>query len=516
MEPLYEDDAELIVIQKAAQMGASEYLVNNALWTADTQQGDRGVALYIMPTASMAHDFAQARMEQAIFSSPYLTARAQPKRLGRHGPARADLRRLGGGYIYFRGSDSERQIISVDADMLLIDEVDSLSDGVIETALHRLDSSVVHRARLVSTPTAPGRGINGWYQRGDQRAWFVRCPSCKHPQTLDWQTNVDKDLAVIVCVRCRRPLDTQAPGEWVRAREYGAEFPSYQITQLYSPLLRLRELIDASRSVNPLAVQQFYNNSLGLPYESAGSRLTLDVLEACIDDPRSWKPDGGVAMGIDVGARCHYVVRRRCGDRYQLLDAGEVETFAELGLLMTRWDVEHCVIDANPETRAAQELQRAFPGRVHLCQYVVSALKARWDVGIVQVNRSASLDETIARFKEGRNRVPPNVRYLGDAVRGGVGAYARQLMAESRVFESDGDGEPMARYVGSGESHYLHAENYCALASARVRSGGPSMRPASWVANRTWPALSRHVGTRSRRLSIPGARRSRGDDNAAP
>ena len=72
------------MIQKAAQVGISEYLVNVALWVAETGQGGRGNALYVMPTQKQIDDFSQARVDKAISDSAYLRGRLfPPPRAGR-------------------------------------------------------------------------------------------------------------------------------------------------------------------------------------------------------------------------------------------------------------------------------------------------------------------------------------------------------------------------------------------------------------------------------------------------
>lgn len=76
------------------------------------------------------------------------------------------------------------------------------------------------------------------------------------------------------------------------ARTFGAEFASYHLSRLYSPDLRLSELVAARRSAHPMAVQQFFNASLGLPYLEEGAGLTFEVLRGCFDDPQAWPKEG--------------------------------------------------------------------------------------------------------------------------------------------------------------------------------------------------------------------------------
>ena len=72
---LHADPHPFIVIQKAAQVGISEYLINTALWAAACGHGGRGTAIYFMPTESGIRDFVAARVEPAIAQSPTLLLR---------------------------------------------------------------------------------------------------------------------------------------------------------------------------------------------------------------------------------------------------------------------------------------------------------------------------------------------------------------------------------------------------------------------------------------------------------
>ena len=87
--------------RRRRRSSASEFLINTALWTADTGQGGRGNALYVMPTQTQMDDFSQARFDKAIAESPYLQQRLYPAPPGRAGPLRLRLKRFGGGYVYF-------------------------------------------------------------------------------------------------------------------------------------------------------------------------------------------------------------------------------------------------------------------------------------------------------------------------------------------------------------------------------------------------------------------------------
>ncbi len=147
LEDVYRDQHPFIVIQKAAQVFCSEYLINSALWVADTLQGGRGNALYVMPTQVHVNDMSQARFGRAIAESDYLRSRLHPPPPGKGGPARMNLMQFAG-YVILRGANNRRQLSSVDADAVFLDEYDLMDEGVLELAQKRLGSSRLGLMRI--------------------------------------------------------------------------------------------------------------------------------------------------------------------------------------------------------------------------------------------------------------------------------------------------------------------------------------------------------------------------------
>ena len=78
IQGLYRDDYPFIVVQKAAQVFISEYLINGALFVADRKKGSNGTAIFVMPTQSQVEDFSQSRVDRAIGESNYLRSRVAP------------------------------------------------------------------------------------------------------------------------------------------------------------------------------------------------------------------------------------------------------------------------------------------------------------------------------------------------------------------------------------------------------------------------------------------------------
>ena len=313
LQDIYRDEHPYVVIQKAAQIGISEYLINTALWAAETGQGRRGNALYVMPTQGQVDDFSQARVDKAIAESPYLQQRLSPNPPGKAGPARQRLKKVGHGYLYLRGADSRRQLTSVDADVVVLDEYDLMDEGVLELAQKRLGSSSFGWLRAAATPRLPEAGINGLFLESDQRYYFLKCPGCGLEQRLEWEKNVDKKRGQLVCRkrRCRKPLDLWASGHWEPQAPGNDRIRGYHLNRLYSPYADIPRIIHESEATTPAAVQEFRSGVLGETYVPPGGRLTLDVLDRCRRDYEV--PDGcseKTFMGVDVGTRLHVVIRQ--------------------------------------------------------------------------------------------------------------------------------------------------------------------------------------------------------------
>ncbi len=180
-------------------------------------------------------------------------------------------------------------------------------------------------------------------------------------------------------------------------------------------------------------------------------------------------------MGVDVGKVLHGVIRGpvepTTGETPQLW-AGEIDTWDELGRLLRRFKVRTLVIDALPETTKAREFQAQFkPGVVWLAYYAGGdegskrSEPAQWDEpnGIVNLDRTRSLDATFSRFYEGLNTLPANARNIKD--------FYVHLKAPVRTLETKRNGITVARYVETGPDHLAHAENYCLAARSAPRPG---------------------------------------------
>jgi len=483
------DRSPLVVIQKSAQVGATELLVDLALWAADSAYAGRGNVLYLMPTQNQMEDFSQARFDRAIQDSPYLRSRLQPEPPRRKGADSKRLKRIGPGYIFLRGTESLRQIASVDADLVVLDEYDQMDEGVLDLARKRIASSRAGRIVVASTPRLPEAGINALFQQSDQHRYWLACSACGLEQTPAWDANVDAQRVALVCAGCHEPLETRVAGRWVAAAP-GNPLRGYHMSRLLSPWVDLGAMVEASRSRTPSGLQEFYNSDLGEPFFDPGAGLSPDILDRCRDDYDLQDYKGqACTMGVDVGLVLHVVVRE-CPSGAQrdplqprrLWFAGTVDRFEELEPLITRFNVGGIVVDAQPELHKAAEFVQRHAGLARVAWYGRPDPGCEWVAPsegappAFRVNRTGAIEQTLQRFRDGVARLPRNARLLGGARTGGAyGEYYRELLALQRRMTQEKDGNWVARWEDRGHAdHYAHAEAYCLFAEQLVPAPGVS------------------------------------------
>ncbi len=438
------DPGGRIVMMKAAQIGATEVAMNAAFWFMDTCQ--EGV-LYVLPSDRMLGDFAQARLDKAIRSSPYLEE------------AFTDVSNVGlkigfGQPLYLRGARSEEKLREIPVGLVIRDEYNAMDPEGREIALTRLGASRHKWIFDLSNPGFPETGIHLEWLEGTQEVWELECEKCGTWAEPRWPDSVvgDHDSGYqLVCPECGAPVD-KTKGRW-RALNPEAPYRSFRISQLISPMVAPGELMEEWRKAqgNATKLQVFWNFRLGLPYAPEGSRITDEVIQAL---PRLGEMVLGssrpTVMGVDVGEVLHVVVRRIEGG---VIWAGTCR-WEELARKMAAYSVQHCGIDAMPETTKAKEFARQFPGKVTLIRYLGPQSlgpKEHWEDGVrvLSVPRTEAIDEALGRIISGEEAVASN---LPDDFFAHLKAMTRQIV--------DQGGNEYAAWVETGPDHYAHALTY--------------------------------------------------------
>lgn len=473
---------EMMIGQKAAQMGYTEVALNKTFYNIDILGNS---CLYVLPASTPdAADFSTSRFDPALELSPHLKHLfSNVKNIGH--------KRAGSANLFIRGSRSRNQLKSIPVSLAIIDEVDEMVQANISLIFERMSGQLQKQSFLLSTPTIEHFGINAYFNQSSQDHWFFPCPSCsKHiqltfPECLvitaeDWSDPKIYDT-YLMCPKCRGKLSHKnkpeylTKGKWVSAKTDRA-MRGFHVNQLYSSTVRPHELAISylKGKTNPSDEQEFFNSKLGLPHEPEGARISDKDIAECMGTYRMLdkvtKPSL-ITMGVDVGKWIHYEITeyqinttRMTNDVNLLASAtvlktGKVEQFEELDHLMGRYRVSFCVIDANPERRKALEFAERFWGFVKLCFYGRGVNGKNITIHkpeqhTITVDRTSWLDLSLGRVKDKRIKFPVDSPL----------EYKNHLKNLVRITEKDKDGNPVGRYVKTGEDHYAHARNYNEIA----------------------------------------------------
>lgn len=476
----HDSKAEEMVVQKAAQMGFTEWALNTTFYAIDILGQS---VLYILPSESDASDFSASRFDPALEASPHLASIFSDVQNIGH-------KRAGSVNLFVRGSRSRSKLKSIPTGRIVEDEVDEMHQQNRALARERASGQMVRVFQSLSTPTIEDYGINLSFKESTQDHYFFKCPHCGHRIELTLDNLIitadspnDRNLkrSHLICLRCKGVLDHKAKPEMFKTAEYvpaysDTDVQGWYINQLYSCML---EPYNIARSVllakiDPAEEQELYNSKLGLPHAVEGARLTDSIIKKCQFDYQKYEynPSGRLTtMGVDVGKVLHVVVyewilSEATGDistmaKPRVLNEQTVHEFEEIDNLIRNFSVHACVVDANPEKRKALELAMRFPGLVRICYYGnnVSGRTVKLhdeSEHSLTVDRTAWLDIMFSRYHNESIGLPSDVSM----------EFKENMKALVRIYRKDKDGNPVGAYVNAKPDHFAHASNYAEIALA--------------------------------------------------
>jgi hypothetical protein len=482
-------------IMKGAQLGVTEVAINRALYTIDKKKRD---VLYLMPTQGAASDFSKSRLGPALSMSPYLNTVFTDTNA-------VNLKRAGNNCLYIRGTRGKDSLLSVPVSELIFDEVDRMDKEKLVQAFERLSGQMRKHVWGISTPTVPDHGIHKLHSDTTQEHFMFKCPHCGRLTELVWPdcvqicgeyaTDPACKRSYLKCKECQMKLDHEtkpeflADAQWVpMAPNANKDFRGFHISQLYSFTVNPSELVIAHFEglLNEYAAQEFYNSKLGLPYVAPGARVTEEMLcnslrAHSMDDLRPDATGGGrfITMGVDQGeVVSHIVICEWLFDRPIGLDLAESaickvlwvgkffgDNWDTLDRLMSEFQVQYVVVDADPDPTESRRFCRRFEERAARTRYrggnegnEVTMKDADSGAPMLQIDRTSWIGSTLGRFKVN----PPRIWLPHDI----PDEFKQHIKNLTRKVEKNQMGDVVGVYIttGNGADHYAHALVYSALA----------------------------------------------------
>lgn len=339
LDAFHEPGVEIVALKTSSQVGKTSIAVGIVAYHI---AHDPCPILVVQPTVKpMAEDFARGRLEPMIEQSPALSAVVSKKR--ERSKANTILAKtFRGGQISIGGANSAASLAARSIRLLILDEVDRYpaelagEGSPIAIALKR---TAAYRSRrrvlIMSSPTLKDATIDQWYDRGDQRRYYVPCPSCGHWQAFRWRnvrwTDDDPRTARLICPTADDDPDAGGCGyaisdaERVAILSHGEWRPtaercepgliSFALWEAYSPFASLSDPTSGivaeflrARSMQKAGdrrqMHTFQNTTLGEsvePDEGAGADSNLLLLRR----ESEWLadvPEGAccITMGVDT------------------------------------------------------------------------------------------------------------------------------------------------------------------------------------------------------------------------
>ena len=438
--------------------------------------------LYVSPSATQTKTFSNDRIKEPIETSPVLkkftTSMLSSNILEKQFINRSKITMR----YAFLNADRCR---GIPAWMLQLDEFQDIMSENIPVIEQCLSHAPERWKRFVyaGTPKSLDNNIEYYRERlSTQGEWVV---PCERHLPAHWNVLGEKNIGrkSLVCEKCHKPIDPMGPrSQWANMVKE-APFESYRIPQLMVPWKPWDEIVlDYERYPR----DKFYNEVLGISYDSGTRPLTTDQMRAVCnenvhmvdsDNYRQLSFSQPIFAGIDWGTGEHsytvLVLATYIDMKFRVFYAHrftgvETEPVRQLELicdLLNFFNVQVVGTDYGGGFDRNDHLIRKFgPTRIWKYQYLArTGLKVEWDtkLGRFKVHRTEVMSDIFNAIKRGKDCEFPRYEEWRDP-------YGQDFL---NIFSEYSDSMRMIQYKHGVDkpNDTFHAFVTCWLASMLVQ-----------------------------------------------
>ncbi len=277
MDSYCDPDVRESIFMKSSQVGGSEAIVNMIGYAIDVKPGE---ICYMAETEDKAKAWTQESFDPTVRTTERLKYLVKTT----VGDNNTHVKRFPGGLLNILWATSPSQLSSRPIRDAFCDEkaaykVTREGDAVNLVRARQKTYTGEEKLVLVSSPRTADdpADISHDYERGDQREFYVPCPSCDAFQTLKWAHLIftdDPENPTYACEACGFAIEEYdreemlQKGKWMAAKPF-AGVASFRINQLYSPFVpwarMVADFLEAKKFNSTLQV--FVNTALGEPWK---------------------------------------------------------------------------------------------------------------------------------------------------------------------------------------------------------------------------------------------------------
>lgn len=391
LKDILEDMSPLQAILKAPQIGATVIFTIKIFWCAMFLKKD---IIYTLPTMSDVFDMVGDKINRIIAQNPIFQRWTKDHDT-------IEQKKIGDNMIRWRGTFTSKSATMVSSQLNIHDEVDASKNESIVQYETRQQADPGGWRWYFSHPSVVGNGIDIYWQKSDQKEWFILCSSCKEWQFLEWPLSVDQARKCYQCKFCGNEIGDQdrRRGHW-RKKLPEAEFSGYHISQLICPWIPASKIIKDFKEKD---AQYFHNFVLALPYADNKSKVTLETIRNLLTEETQRK--GRVLFGVDTGIK----IRWTYGDMNGLIEMGECDNYKELQREVDKHSDWIMVMDAGGDIIGSKEFAETNKGKVFLCYFQKdkkSMQLVKWgegeEYGRVIVDRNRIIQLTVDEMNDRR------------------------------------------------------------------------------------------------------------------
>lgn len=302
--PIYNGRYPRLLLKFSRQCEKSTFLANNLI--ADSAVLPYNKSVYVSPSYLQTRQFSAGKltpwMEDSPMISRYLLSSKVSNQVFEKGMTNGSM-------IFLRSAflNADR-VRGLSANILALDEIQNFISSNIPVIMEVLSHAANPSALFAGTPLTNDNLIEQMWQESSQCEWLVRCHghSPAHFNYLD-ERCIGKEGPI--CNKCGKPINP-ADGLWV-AFNKERDTMGFHLNQIMVPWMqsgtKWKEIV---WKYDTYSKGQFYNEVLGLSFDSASKPITrTELMAACSADPL-WKltprmtPElepTALVMGVDWG-----------------------------------------------------------------------------------------------------------------------------------------------------------------------------------------------------------------------